>query len=87
MRVEWKRTALDRMADSYVASDLALRDEIEKAVLFINKTLADDPVQGESRSRATQRAWHVPPVSIVFEILPSDGLVVVQHFAMQRRSK
>lgn len=84
MRVEWKATALDRLADRYVAADPDLRDRIERAVTYINRTLAIDPVQGESRARATQRAWHVDPVSVVFEVLPSDGLVVVQYFAMRR---
>jgi hypothetical protein len=84
MRVEWKETALDRLADRYVAADPALRDAIEQAVSYINATLAVDPVQGESRARTTQRAWFVNPVSVLFEVFPSDGLVVVQYFAMRR---
>ena len=84
MRVEWKATALDRLADRFVAADPALREAIEQAVKHINAMLADDPVQGESRARATQRSWFVPPVSVVFEVFPSEGLVVVQHFAMRR---
>jgi hypothetical protein len=82
--VRWREFALDQLADKFVAADPALRDAIERAVTYINETLAVDPVQGESRARATQRAWFVNPVSVLFEVFPSDGLVVVQYFAMRR---
>jgi hypothetical protein len=85
MRVEWKATPLDRLADLYVVADPALREAIEQAVLHINATLAVDPIQGESRLRATHRAWFVPPISVLYEVLPSDGRVVVQHVAMRRK--
>jgi hypothetical protein len=67
-----------------VTADPALRDAIERAVVKINQTLAVDPVQGESRARATHRAWFVDPVSVVFEVFPSERRVVVQFFAMRR---
>ena len=85
MTVIWREHALDRLADRYVAADPARRDAIDRAVTYINATLAIDPVQGESRARPTQRSWFVFPVSIVFEIFSADDLVVVQHFAMRRK--
>ena len=77
MIVRWREFALDQLTDKFVAADASRRDAIEHAVTYINETLAVDPVQGESRSRATQRACFVDPVSVLFEVFPSDGLVVV----------
>lgn len=82
MRVERKATALDRLADVFVAADPADRDEIERAVERINKELADDPEQlGESRSSENRRVWFSFPLMVMFEIRRPEGLVQVTHAA------
>lgn len=85
MKVEWREFALDQLADSFVASDLETHDRIERAVMTINATLALDPwTQGESRSSLNRRSWFVDPVTVLYEIFPTDDLVVVQHMAIRR---
>jgi len=80
MRVEWKATALDRLADVFVAADPAARDEIERAVERINAELADDPERlGESRASETRRVWFYFPLMVMFEVRRSEGLVLVTH--------
>lgn len=85
MWVEWKESALDELADSYVAADPADRDEIGRAVERITATLAADPRDlGESRATPNQRVWHSDPLTVTFQIIPADGTVAVHHVAHRR---
>jgi hypothetical protein len=73
VKVEWQ------LADLYVAATPDAREAIEKRVIQVNGKLADDPWDlGESRATVHWRAWFNPPLLIIFEIVPSDSLVVVQ---------
>jgi hypothetical protein len=67
---EWIDKARDALADIWVAATPDDRDAIERAVLEINRELADDPAnKGESRT-ATSRALIVPPLTVWFRVLP-----------------
>lgn len=82
MLVEWKATALDRLADLYVTADPAVRDELEQAVLRISAELADDPGRlGESRATDDRRVWFSFPLMVMFEVRRSEGMVHVTHTA------
>lgn len=86
MRVEWAQRCADRLADIYVQLDLTSQRVVAQAVEKINAALARDPWElGESRGSRNRRAWNSGPVSVVFDIV-SDDLVIVQHVAT-RRSK
>ncbi|HVK18275.1 MAG TPA: type II toxin-antitoxin system RelE/ParE family toxin [Fimbriiglobus sp.] len=85
MWVEWKESALDELADIYVAADPADRDEIERTVEQINAALAANPqFLGESRATPNQRAWLSDPLTVTFQIIPADGTVIVHHVAHRR---
>ena len=84
MRVEWTEQCADRLADIYVGLDLNGQRLIAQAVERINAALARTPWDlGESRASRTRRAWNSGPVSVVFDIV-SDDLVIVQHVATKR---
>jgi hypothetical protein len=84
MRVEWAERCANRLADIYVGLDLTGQRAIAQAIERINATLARDPWElGESRANRTRRAWNSGPVSVVFDIV-NDDLVVVQHVAIKR---
>jgi len=85
MIVEWTESALDRLADLYVAVDRQEQDRIESTVQTINRMLADDPSSlGESRS-GSRRVWFQDPLMIIFRIDPKERLVVVSHVSWSRR--
>jgi hypothetical protein len=61
MIVEWTETALDRLADIFVAADLAQQDMLETTVRRINATLSSGPPDlGESRPSG-RRVWFADP--------------------------
>ena len=85
MRVEWTEPCLDHLAEVYVTFDLAGQDEIAREVHRINAALAHDPWElGESRAKRTRRWWACEGLTVLFDIV-SDDLVVVQDVAVTRR--
>jgi hypothetical protein len=81
MIVEWTESALDLLADLFVAVDLSEQRELEKIVVRINATLAADPWElGESRSGGW-RVWFVDPLMVIFHATSADGRVIVLHVA------
>jgi hypothetical protein len=85
MLVEWKESALDQLADIYVAANLADRDRIEATVERINAQLADDPSDlGESRSGRLRRVWFNHPLVVKFRFDPDRGLVIVSEVVRLR---
>jgi hypothetical protein len=85
MRVEWTESALDRLADLYVAADVDEQHDIEAIVETINSCLADNPWQlGESRP-GNRRIWFVPPLFVVFRVIDTDDCVLVSHVARSSR--
>jgi hypothetical protein len=85
MFVEWTHSALDHLADLFVAADPEGRTAIERAVLEANAKLADDPWElGESRRNRYDRAWSVPRLSLLFQIDPTSETVTVYHVARSR---
>ena len=84
MRVEWAERCANRLADIYVGLDRSEQRAVAQAIERINVALARDPWElGESRASRTRRAWNSGPVSVVFDIV-SDDLVMVQHVAIKR---
>ena len=78
--VIWVRTALDELADTMVASDLATQDDIEHRVLRLNSRLAADPLDvGESRL-GNYRVEMDEYVAILFQVFQADNIVRVTHF-------
>jgi hypothetical protein len=76
---------LDQLADIVVSLGLDDQDAVERAVLKINAELARDPWElGESRATLARRTWFVPPLVVNYQIVPVDGVVVVQHVALLR---
>jgi hypothetical protein len=79
--VIWYNSALDALADAYVASDPATRDRIAEAVARLNVALADDSSEvGESRPGLGRRIAYELPCAIRFTIDAADGVVRVTHF-------
>jgi hypothetical protein len=66
--VIWRDTALDALADAYVAADRPTRDRIEAAVVRLNSRLAESPEsEGESRPDE-RRITFAAPVAIIFRV-------------------
>lgn len=85
MQVEWKESAIDRLADFYVAASPEDRVAIAAAAERINRELARDPLEhGESRESLYRRVWFVPPLVVIFDVVMADGKVVVNHLARRR---
>jgi plasmid stabilization system protein ParE len=85
MIVEWTGSALDRLADIFVAVDLAEQDAIEGTVRRINATLTGGPQDlGESRPGG-RRVWFADPLTVVYRVIPAEGRVIVSHVAQRRR--
>ena len=62
--VIWQAVQLDRLAELYVASDLATQQRMAEGVEAFSARLADDPLQvGESRSDGFRVAF--PPLLTV----------------------
>jgi hypothetical protein len=69
--VEWADGARDELADIYVQATLAERDEIEAAVLGIERDLVADPLAvGESRG-GRLRFEVRPPLAFWFSVSPA----------------
>lgn len=79
--VIWRESALDAMADAFVTADPARRTLIERAVIFFNNALANDPQNlGESRG-GNRRIAFDSRCAITFVIdEPIAGVVRVSHF-------
>jgi hypothetical protein len=79
--VIWRESALDAMADAYVAADPKRRNSIEQAVIHFNAELAKDPYElGESRSGKRRIAFQLG-CAITFVVDdPIPGVVRVSHF-------
>ncbi len=87
MQVEWTDESLDTLADFYVAADVESRLVIELAAERINRELAQNPLEhGESRDSLYRRVWFVPPLVVIFDVVMSEGKVVVNHLARRRGS-
>ena len=85
MTVQWTASALDRLADFFVAADLAEQDVLEATVRRINATLAGGPQDlGESRPGG-RRVWFADPLTVVYRAIPTEGRVIVSHVAQRRR--
>lgn len=88
MRVEWKESALARLADVFVQASLHEQDALEQSALSINRNLARDPHDlGESRETVNDRVWFADLLVVGFRIDPAGNLVVVYHTASFRRSR
>jgi hypothetical protein len=75
--VTWEYTALDQLADIYVAAGSDERPRMASAVESLNARLRTDPLAvGESRS-GTGRIAVVPPLSIIFGVSESRRTVRV----------
>ncbi len=73
--VKWKRTALDRLTEIWLAS--SDRSEITAAVAEIDGILASDPESaGESRDDSV-RILFVAPLGVFFEVQVSKNSVYV----------
>ncbi len=85
MQVEWKESAIDRLADFYVTASPEDRAVIELAAERINRELTRDPLEhGESRESLYRRVWFVPPLVVIYDVVMSEGKVVVNHLARRR---
>jgi plasmid stabilization system protein ParE len=85
MIVDWVESALDRLANIFVAANPAERDAIEAAALNVNAELAAGPsALGESRSGG-RRLWFVDLLAVIFRVVPNKGRVVVLDVARSRR--
>lgn len=72
MKPERTNKALDQLADIWVAATQDDRDVIERAVLEVNRELADDPAnKGESRSGG-RRTLIASPLTVWFRVLPGQ---------------
>jgi hypothetical protein len=84
-RVEWADRARDELADIYVQATPAERDDIEAAVLGIERDLAADPrAVGESRSgqlRFETRA----PLGFWFSVPPDGSRARIIRVTRSRR--
>ena len=77
--VIWKSTALDRLADIYVASSDTVRQRMAGGVENLNRQLEQDPLDvGESRHSGYRVAF--PPLLMVtFSVDESSREVRVVH--------
>jgi hypothetical protein len=81
----WENTALDQLADAYVAADSDERARMAAAVDALNVRLRTDPMSvGESRVGAF-RVEFVPRLAILFHVSESDGTVRVVRLRTSRR--
>jgi hypothetical protein len=83
--VIWSDTALEELADVWVAVSPAARGEVEAAVTGINNRLADDPtVDSESRPDGSYVTF-LWPIGVKIWISPAARTVQVGHFWTHRR--
>ena len=85
MLVEWKESALDRLADIWVTVPKAAREHLERTIDRINARLAEGPAfLGESRATEFRRVWFEHPFVIGFDYSPGQPSVYVTHVVLLR---
>ncbi|MBN9121497.1 MAG: hypothetical protein J0I06_20500 [Planctomycetes bacterium] len=81
----WEDTALDQLADAYVAAGSEDRAQMAAGVEALNTRLRDDPLAvGESRAGGF-RIGFVPRLAILFHVSEADRTVRVVRLRRSRR--
>lgn len=81
----WENTALDQLAEAYVAADSAVRAQMAASVEALNTNLRDDPLAvGESRIGGF-RVTFVPRLAVLFHVSEVDQTVRVVRLRRSRR--
>jgi plasmid stabilization system protein ParE len=81
----WSNTALDQLADAYVAADPVEREQMAAGIESLNTRLRDDPLAvGESRVGA-YRVEFVPRFAVLFHVSEADRIVRVVRLRPSRR--
>ncbi len=79
--VVWRDSALDKLADLYVATSEDERDRMARGIESLNRRLADDPLNvGESRD-GTFRIVFPPLLLVTFFVDEPRALVQVYGIA------
>lgn len=87
MNVIWTASALDRLADGYVALPLDAQRALEQAVLDITARLAAEALSlGESRGSDRRRVWFARPLVVQFDLRSAPAEVVVFHVNLLRNT-
>jgi hypothetical protein len=81
----WENTALEQLADAYVAATTEDREQMATAIEALNVRIRSDPLAvGESRLGAYRVAF-VPLLAILFHVSESDRTVRVVRLRPSRR--